>query len=125
VWIRDSQSATAEGFSIGRSAMKRSVNVALAAGLFTVSLLAGRGLNAQAPAQDKTAPAGKASAAAALKWEYKIVFGGSDEAELDKLGEEGWELVATASRVSGGGTRNGTGGGVHSTVQFIFKRPKR
>ena len=105
--------------------MKRSMNLVLAAGLVTVGLFAGRGLNAQAPAQDKVAPTGKASAATALKWEYKIVFGGSDEAELDKLGEDGWELVATASRVSGGGTKNGTGGGVHSTVQFIFKRPKR
>lgn len=43
------------------------------------------------------------------KWEYKRVEG-CDEEDLNKLGAEGWELVATLSVGS---------------CWFIFKRPKQ
>ncbi len=37
------------------------------------------------------------------KWEYKIVFLSNDdqqaESELNHLGEQGWELVATAFEI--------------------------
>lgn len=64
------------------------------------------------------------------RWEYKIVdlsggglFGGSDaptEAELNDLGEEGWELAAalTDSRRSLGGRPKS------ETSALVFKRPK-
>lgn len=57
-------------------------------------------------AQDKPAPV--------VKWEYKTAFVGSGgkqgepEASMNKLGDEGWELVA-----------------VYTGNQGYFKRPKR
>ena len=44
------------------------------------------------------------------KWEYKVVGHTLTEAELNRLGREGWELVI----ITGAGT-------VHCTM--IFKRP--
>jgi len=35
------------------------------------------------------------------KWEYKVLNGGLSEDELNKLGAEGWELIA----VTGTGTQ--------------------
>ena len=40
------------------------------------------------------------------KWEYKIVYG-PDETEVNKLGEQGWELV-----------------GFDPSFHAYFKRPK-
>ena len=44
------------------------------------------------------------------KWEYKVVGHTLSEVELNRLGEEGWELVIVAGA-----------GSVHCTM--IFKRP--
>jgi hypothetical protein len=63
------------------------------------------------------------------KWEYKVALLGEDDAtaekELNKLGEEGWELVGTPSRVSSGSTGSGAAGAVSTKVRLIFKRPKK
>ena len=45
------------------------------------------------------------------KWEYKVVGHTLSEGELNRLGDEGWELVI----VAGAGSVNCT---------MIFKRPK-
>jgi hypothetical protein len=52
------------------------------------------------------------------KWEYKIepgIVGGSVLAELNKRGNDGWELAAVAENPKP------IGG---NTVVYIFKRPK-
>lgn len=67
-----------------------------------------------------------------MKWEYKIIETGKSKGvlfqskevgadELNKLGEEGWELV-TALSVSGSAAGFGTK--KPDQVFFIFKRPK-
>jgi hypothetical protein len=68
-----------------------------------------------ASGQEKPAPA-------AAKWEYKVVtkltaLGPPEEAELNRLGDEGWELTAAAGTASKGERL--------PAVSFIFKRPKR
>jgi len=72
-----------------------------------------------------------------MKWEYKIIEVGKtkthafglmssskelDDSELNKLGEEGWELVSTLS-VSGSAVGFGTKAKPDQTF-FIFKRQK-
>ena len=56
------------------------------------------------------------------KWEYKMTKFHRDEdateKELNKLGDDGWELVGTTAPVPGGGFVNSMG-------RLIFKRPKR
>ncbi len=47
------------------------------------------------------------------QWEYKTVSSSSDDATMNKLGEEGWELAASKQ----------TGGG--ATRDFVMKRPKQ
>jgi hypothetical protein len=60
------------------------------------------------------------------KWEYKVMaLGGDDQAtekELNKLGDEGWELVGTPGVTS---STAGSGGTVSTKVRLIFKRPKQ
>jgi hypothetical protein len=78
------------------------------------------------PAQEK----GKGVGPPLPKWEYKVTALGTDEKatekELNKLGDEGWELVGTPSETSARGTATGGGAGTISTkVQLIFKRPKQ
>ncbi|MAH48846.1 hypothetical protein CMI37_23665 [Candidatus Pacearchaeota archaeon] len=58
-----------------------------------------------------------------MKWEYKIESVASKgllklsvNPDLDKWGEEGWELVAVLPM--------GAGFGTTTNVLFIFKRPK-
>ena len=46
------------------------------------------------------------------QWEYKVVSGGLD---FDKLGAQGWELVAVAQSLQNGNSYNPT---------FYFKRAK-
>ena len=84
------------------------VSVGVAVGLLVASL--GRG---PASAQDKPAPAGP-------RWEYKVVTKAAlvlpaDEAELNRLGDEGWELAAVGARTKDG----------QPAASFVFKRPKR
>lgn len=50
------------------------------------------------------------------KWEYLTVYDVKVNEELQKLGEEGWELVTAYSAVPPG--RN------FPSVYFVFKRPK-
>lgn len=52
------------------------------------------------------------------KWEYKIVYLPS-ESELNKLGNEGWELVSVAADVSGDAH------GMSSSMTAYLKRPKK
>ncbi|HEY1403798.1 MAG TPA: hypothetical protein VGB05_06710 [Pyrinomonadaceae bacterium] len=61
------------------------------------------------------------------KWEYKKLVGYAGELELNRLGEEGWELVTV---VAGGAER--TEGGKDSDVSWgaeevyvYLKRPKQ
>jgi hypothetical protein len=77
-----------------------------------------------AGAQDK-----EKVAAPAVKWEYKIVKAESKgraidmaktEDAMNKLGEEGWECVATISDVHGGEPQ-----GIMTDAVLICKRPKR
>ena len=71
--------------------------------------------------------------AAPLKWEYKIMPLGRDdqqaEQEMNKLGDEGWELVGTPSSVSSsvrpGPGPGGPGGAISTRSRLIFKRPKK
>lgn len=62
------------------------------------------------------------------KWEYKIAELSEDdkasEKEMNKLGDEGWELVGTTSNVSA--PRSGQGSSKISTqVRLVFKKPKK
>jgi hypothetical protein len=63
---------------------------------------------------------------AVSKWEYKRAESPSDAA-LNKLGEEGWELVTAVGdypySFSGGSNPSGRSG--FTKVMYIFKRPKR
>lgn len=71
-------------------------------------------------AQDKAAPP-------KTVWEYKV-SAETDEATLNKLGAEGWELCGTTQKIAtkpvfdGGST---TWSNVNSTQELIFKRGKR
>jgi hypothetical protein len=62
------------------------------------------------------------------KWEYKVtVLGGEDqetEKELNKLGDEGWELVGTPSQTTARPAGMGGAGAISTKVRLIFKRPK-
>jgi hypothetical protein len=49
------------------------------------------------------------------KWEYKLLSSHWSEAELKKLGEDGWELAG----ITVGGDATGISSGL------IFKRPKQ
>jgi hypothetical protein len=67
------------------------------------------------------------------KWEYKIMPLVRDdqqaEQEMNKLGDEGWELVGTTNSVSSsvrqGPGPGGPGGAVSTRSRLIFKRPKK
>ena len=48
-----------------------------------------------------------------------------DEQELNKFGDDGWELAAVQSLVSGGTVKEGRDGGVRTRTNLIFKRPKK
>jgi hypothetical protein len=74
-----------------------------------------------APAQEKA----KEKAAPLVKWEYKVTAGEPDEQELNKFGDDGWELAAVQGIVSGGSVKEGRGGGVRTRTNLIFKRPRR
>ncbi len=93
---------------------------AAAASLFAIGLLTF--LMAASPGQDKAdTPAGKQvekAAESSLKqrvtWEYKTFYEstrGDHDVELNKLGEEGWELVALRDEVG-------------NRIRYVFKRQK-
>jgi hypothetical protein len=62
------------------------------------------------------------------KWEYKLMVLADDdpanEKQLNKLGDEGWELVGTASSVSSEARGQGSAP-IRTQVRLIFKRPKK
>ena len=62
------------------------------------------------------------------KWEHKVVMVSEKDAdtekELNKLGDEGWELVGAPSVVTSPFKPNGAGA-VSTKVKLILKRPKR
>ena len=60
------------------------------------------------------------------KWEYKIAHWTDDEMskEMNRLGDEGWELVATTSEVSAFGKAQGSSP-ISTKVRLIFKKPKK
>jgi hypothetical protein len=92
--------------------MKRTCVLAVSIGV-AVTLLVVSFVRGPASAQDKPAPAGP-------KWQYKVVTKAAgvlpaEEAELNRLGDEGWELAAVAARIKDG----------QPAASFVFKRPKR
>jgi hypothetical protein len=87
------------------------------------------------PAQEKKEDKGKGGGSALVvsKWEYKVTTLGprdrdaDTEKELNKLGEDGWELVGTPSSVTAPQQAEGNQGnpGISTKVKLIFKRAKR
>jgi hypothetical protein len=55
------------------------------------------------------------------RWEYKITNLNQDE--LNKLGDDGWELVSTTSEVSSQPGRNGVQS-ITSNTRLLLKRRK-
>src|SRR5206468_3812602 len=66
------------------------------AGVVVLGLVVGGGLLAPAQEKAKDKPAGL------VRWEYKVTVGAADEQEMNKLGDDGWELAAAQGLVSGG-----------------------
>ncbi|VTR93319.1 : DUF4177 [Gemmata massiliana] len=101
--------------------MKLSYRLFAAVALFAVGAVCWSGLGSSA-AQERNE---KAAGAAAPKWEYKVAQIDIDnekaEKALNKLGDEGWELIGApgdhATRLPGGARA--------LTVQMVFKRPKK
>ena len=60
-----------------------------------------------------------------MKWEYKVTTGEVDEQEMNKLGDDGWELAGVQGLVSGGVVKDGKGGAVRTRTNLIFKRPRK
>ena len=59
------------------------------------------------------------------KWEYRYEFEPDGVAELNRLGEQGWELVGVIPRVSTPIDRGSALHGiVYTQVTLIFKRRK-
>ncbi len=62
------------------------------------------------------------------KWEYKVTILSENDAdtekELNKLGEDGWELVGTPGIVTSPRQREGVLG-TSTKVKLIFKRAQR
>lgn len=82
------------------------------------------GLRLEAPAQEK------GRAAPAAQWEYKVM--GLDESndkaekELNKVSEDGWELVSTVGQVTSRGAGAGQGSPpIRTDARAVFKRVKR
>ena len=69
-------------------------------------------------------------AAVRVKWEYKVLVG-TDEKEMNKLGDEGWEqlqvtggesyISSTSAPIANIGTRNTI---AYAPIRQYFRRPK-
>jgi hypothetical protein len=70
-----------------------------------------------ASAGETKVPAPPAPAAPARQWEYKFIEGNATEADLNRLGDDGWELVA--------GITESPTGRIHIPSRLFFKRPKQ
>jgi hypothetical protein len=107
--------------------VKTAARLLAVAALFVACITCWSGMESRAQEKDE-----KGKFAAGLpplpKWEYKVVAmdkGDSDvEKELNKLGDEGWELAGAPSIVTSPFNPNGAGA-VSTKVKLIFKRPKR
>jgi hypothetical protein len=96
-------------------------NRLLVATVLAAGCLAGLGLRSGSPAAAEEPPKRP-------QWQYRVFYHsdlmalGADKinANLTKLGEEGWELVS----VSGGGLTDGSRGGVTNQTVYFFKRSK-
>jgi hypothetical protein len=113
---------------LGAAAMRTSYRVFVLAVVFALCAACWSGVNS--PAQEKKAKEEKGVGAVVPvpKWEYKVAALESEdkdaEKDLNKLGEEGWELVGAPSIVTS--PRQGQGNpGTSTKVKLIFKRPKR
>jgi hypothetical protein len=108
--------------------MKTSYRVFVVAVVFALCAACWSG--ADSPAQEKKAKEQKGVGAAVpvARWEYKVAtiseVDERAEKELNKLGEEGWELVGAPGVVSARPAPQGSAG-ASTTVKLIFKRPKR
>jgi hypothetical protein len=103
--------------------MKTRVSVAVAA-LLVACLVSWSGI------QETLAQPKEVKAPAAPKWEYKRAefdVGAPSDAALNKLGEEGWELVTGVGgypyEVRSGNTPERSLG--YTKVIYVFKRPKQ
>ena len=105
--------------------MKTSTRLFAVAALLVGCIVAWSGMNS--PAQEKAKGVGIAPAPVP-KWEYKLTtlseLDENAEKELNKLGEEGWELVGSPSVVSARPQPQGSAG-TSTKVKLIFKRAQR
>jgi hypothetical protein len=85
-------------------------------------------MNSPAQEKNKDEKGREVPAPVVPKWEYKVTtlsdFDDRAEKELNKLGEEGWELVGTPGVVSASPSPQGSAG-TSTTVKLIFKRAQR
>jgi hypothetical protein len=108
--------------------MKTSYRLFVFATLFALGVACWSGLGSSTAQEKGKEEKGKRSVEPPPKWEYKVTVLGDDdkaaEKELNKLGDEGWELVGTASNVSADARGQGTAPTM-TQIRLIFKRPKK
>ena len=103
--------------------MKATTRLFVVAALLVACVVAWSGMNSPAQEKGREVPA-----PVAPKWEYKVAtmseFDERTEKELNKLGEEGWELVGAPGVVSARPSPQGSAG-TTTTVKLVLKRAKR
>ena len=111
--------------------MKTSSRLFVVAVLFAASVVLWSGFGSVAQEKGKEAKDQKGKEAVlpqSAKWEYKVTVHGdnnpADEKDMNRLGDDGWELVATTSSVSADPRPQGTNR-ISTQVRLIFKRPKK
>jgi muconolactone delta-isomerase len=92
--------------------------------VFVMSPHAASTASTQEPAKDN-----QAKVHAGTKWEYRVLSwfsveeNGSLEKELNKLGDENWEVVSLGPMVSAPGSGTGSSK-IKTELKIILKRPK-
>jgi hypothetical protein len=112
--------------------MSKPFRLSALAALLVLGVACGLYLQSPVAAQDKEQPKEKV-AAGVTKWEYRIVTMESDtketEKELNKLGEEGFEISFVTGSHKSQARAFGKGGGVASeaspVVYYTLKRAKK
>jgi hypothetical protein len=107
--------------------VKKSYRLFALAALFALGVACWSGMGS--PAQEKKkAPFGVAPPPPLPRWEYKVTGLEKDdqaaEQALNKLGDEGWELVGTPSTVSASRAIEGSAA-ISTKVRLVFKRQKQ